>query len=108
MLKLNTERSFKAPVTVRFMDEDGTSQKGTFNAKFKVVSTDTLQEEENADKRLLDLVLLEVNNIELADASGNPLEGEALLEACKSDPSISTALVATYGEQTAKKNLKRT
>ena len=108
MLKLNTTRSFPAPVTVHFRDEDGKDQKGQFNAVFKVISADQLQSEANHEKRLLDLVLVEVSEIELTDVSGDVLHGTELLDACKNDPSIATALMATYNENVAKKNLKRT
>lgn len=108
MLKLNTERTFKAPTTVHYMDDEGVSQSGEFSARFKVVPQETLQAEENAEKRLLDLVLVDVADIELTDPNGQVLQDDALLEACKSDPSISNALVAAYSENTAKKNLKTT
>ena len=108
MLKLNTTRTFPTPVTVHFQDESGKSQKGTFNATFKVMPVDQVTDESNSDKRLLDLVLVDVSQIELVDEQGNTLEGDALLEACKNDPAISAAMMATYNEQLAKKNLKRT
>ena len=108
MLKLNTTRTFPAPVTVHFLDEAGKSQKGTFNATFKVLPSDEITDNSNADKRLLDLVLVEVKDIELADQNGVALEGDALLEACKNDPAISAAMMSTYSDQLAKKNLKRT
>jgi hypothetical protein len=108
MLKLNTSRSFPAPVTVHFRDEDGKDQKGQFNAVFKVIPADQLQSDANHEKRLLDLVLVSVSHIELADENGESLQGNELLEACKNDPAISTALMSTYSENVAKKNLKRT
>lgn len=108
MLKLNTTRSFPAPVTVHFRDEDGKDQKGQMAAVFKVVSADELQSEANHEKRLLDLVLTEVSEIELIDENGDALQGNELLDACKNDPAISTALMSTYSENVAKKNLKRT
>lgn len=106
MLKLNTQRTFKTDVTVHGVDESGKSVKGTMAATFKVVSTDQLRAEENADKRLLDLVLKDVHDIELTGPEGNVLQGEALLEACKNDPAIGNALVNAYGHATTKKNLK--
>lgn len=106
MLKLNSTRTFPSPVTVHFVDEKGKSSSGTFNAVFKVVPTDQLTDENNSEKRLLDVVLVEVSNIELTDEQGEALTGDALLEACKSDPSISSALTSTYGKQLTKKNLK--
>lgn len=108
MLKLNTTRSFPAPVTVHFRDEEGKDQKGQFNAVFKIIPSDQLQSEENHEKRLLDLVLTSVSNIELADEDGQALQAGELLEACKNDPAISTALISAYSENVAKKNLKRT
>lgn len=107
MLKLNTTRTFSSAVTVHFVSEEGRAEKGDMKAVFKVMPTDQLQDEGNSDKRLLDLVLVSVSNIELADEEGNTLEGAALVDACKNDPSISSALVATYSEKLTKKNQKR-
>jgi hypothetical protein len=108
MLKLNTTRSYPFPVTVHYYDENGRAQQGKFNAQFKVVPADQLQDDENADKRLLDIVLLGVDKLELVDVDNNVLEGDALLDACKNDPSISTALVNAYHASIAKKNRART
>jgi hypothetical protein len=108
MLKLNTSRSYPYPVTVHFFDEQGKPQQGTFKAQFKVVAADRLRDEENADKRLLDLVLSGVEELELNDADGQRLTGEALLEAVKNDPCLSLATVNAYNESIVKKNRART
>lgn len=108
MLKLNVNRTFPAPVTVHLVGEDGQPDKGQFNAVFKVLSSDQATDEANSDKRLLDLVLVSVSDIELSDAEDKVLEGAALLEAVKADPALSTALIATYNESLTKKNLRRT
>lgn len=108
MLKLNVNRTFPAAVTVHLIDEEGQSQKGEFNAVFKVLSSEQAADEANSDKRLLDLVLVSVSDIELTGADGKVLEGEVLLNAVKGDPALSTALIATYNESLTKKNLRRT
>lgn len=108
MLKLNINRTFPAAVTVHLIDEEGKSQKGEFKAVFKVLSSDQATDEANSDKRLLDLVLVSVSDIELTGADDKELEGEALLKAVKADPALSTALIATYNESLTKKNLRRT
>lgn len=110
MLTLNTTRTFPTPVTVYFIDEDGKSQKGTFTARFKVLPTDELTDESNSDKRLLDLVLdsVDEDSLNLKSPTGERLTGDSLLNAAKADPAISSAMMSTYNEKIAKKNLKRT
>jgi len=107
MLILNTARTFPAPVTVHFHDEAGKPQKGTFEATFRVVPASEILEA--TDKSALDLVLVSVNEeqLQLTDPKGQVLSGEALLAAAKADPAISNAMLATYGELVAKKNLKQ-
>lgn len=108
MLKLNTHRTFPAPVTVHLRDDEGNESQGQFTAIFKILPTDKALDKEFSDKRLVDLVVVGVRDIELTGPEGEPLEGEALLEACRNDPAISAALVATYQEEVGKKNLRRT
>ncbi len=103
MLKLNTTRTFPKDVTVPYFDEDGKKQKGKFTAIYKVVPTDELESEENKDKRLLDVVLHGVENLQLTDEDGRVLEGEELLRAAKLDPEIGGAMVITYREVVGKK-----
>lgn len=109
-LKLNTHRTFNAPCTVHFQDDNGKPASGSFGATFKVAALDALRDDANTDKSLLDLVLVGVNEdeLDLADENGQRLTGDALLKAVKVDPAISMALVSTYNEQITKKNLKRT
>ena len=109
-LKLNTNRTFTSPCTVHFQDETGKPASGSFGATYKVVPMDSLKDEHNSDKTLLDLVLVSVNEseLELQDENGNRLTGDDLIRAVKNDPAISMALVSTYNEQITKKNLKRT
>jgi hypothetical protein len=103
MFKLNTERTYKYPVTVVVYDEQGAEQSGTFTATFK-----TLPHDEKREGRLLDHVLVAVEGIEVGGADGEPLSGAALLDALKKDPAASTAMVAAYNESIVKKNLSKT
>lgn len=107
-LKMNAARKFSTPVTVHFHDDEGNPAQGSFGATFKVVPFDKLKEE--TDSTLLDLVLVSVNesDLELSAEDGQRLTGENLIHFVKNDPSISTALAATYNEAITKKNLKRT
>jgi len=100
MLKLNTNRTFTVPVPVAYVDEQGKDQNGAFGATFRILSQD--EAADHPDKRLLDLVLVAVDDIELTDADGR-LTGSALLAACKADPTLSTALVSRYWECAVKK-----
>lgn len=102
-VRLNTERSFWTPVPLAWLDPDGKQQEGSFRAKFRVMSGDELEAEDNQDKRLVDLVLLDLDELELVGDGGELLEGEALLEAAKMDPAIGAALLETYREANRKK-----
>lgn len=102
MFKVNTHRTYPYPVAVTIIDDQGKDQVGNFTAIFKVMPF----QKERSDS-LLDQVLVGLDGIELSDADGNVLEGEAMLSAAKNDPSISMALVNTYNESVIKKNLPK-
>lgn len=106
MFKLNTQRTYKYPVSVTIFDRDQ-EQTGTFTAVYKVVPNSVLKDPENADKRLLDLVLVGVEGVEVDGEDGKPLQGDALLQALKDDPATSVALVNAYQESITKKNRPR-
>ncbi len=107
MFKLNTQRSYQYPVSVVIFDGEK-EQTGKFTATFKVLPNSQIRDPENADKKLLDLVLVGVDGIEVAGEDGRPLQGDALLQALKDDPAVSVALVAAYQESITKKNRPRT
>jgi|SRR5690554_2440663 len=106
MFKLNTRRTYKYPVTVTVFDGEK-EESGKFTAVFKVLPNNQMQDPENADKRLLDLVLVDVEGVEVAGEDGQPLQGPELLSALKNDPSASLALVTAYQESVSKKNRSR-
>lgn len=106
MFKLNTSRTYKYPVTVNVFDGEK-EEAGKFTAVFKVLRNGQMQDPENADKRILDLVLVDVEGVEVAGADGQPLQGAELLDALKDDPSASMALISAYNESVAKKNRSR-
>ena|SRR5690554_1298293 len=107
MFKLNTERTYKYPVTVTVYNGDK-EQSGTFRAEYRVVPTTELTNSSNRDKRLLDLVLVNVEDIEVTGKDGKVLQGDELLDAMKADPATSLALVNAYQESITKKNRPRT
>lgn len=107
MFKLNTQRTYSYPVKITVFDGNE-EQTGEFKATFKVPSNDDLRAPENADKTLLDMVLVGVEGIEVAGEDGQPLTGDALLKAVKADPAAATALVTAYQESVTKKNRPRT
>lgn len=107
MFKLNTARTYKYPVSVTVFDGEK-EQTGNFRAEFRVMSNTDLTDPENRDKRLLDLVLIGVEDIEVPGKDGIPLQGEKLLDALKADPAASMALVNAYQESITKKNRPRT
>jgi hypothetical protein len=107
MFKLNRERCYQYPVSVTVFDGEK-EQTGKFTATFKVLPNSKLRDPGNADKTLLDLVLVNVEGVEVAGEDGKPLQGEALVQTLKDDPSVSVALVAAYQESITKKNRPRT
>lgn len=107
MFKLNTERTYKWPVTVTVYNGDK-EQSGTFRAEFRVVPNDELTDSANRDKRLMDLALVGVEDVEVTGKDGKLLQGEELLSALKADPATNLALVNAYQESITKKNRPRT
>lgn len=108
-LRLNTHRTFPAPVNVDFLDDTGETQKGTFGAVFKVMPTTELMDDSNKDTRMLDLVLVSIKDdeLELVNADGEVLKGDALMEAAKADPTLANAMLEAYNQGLAKKGRKR-
>lgn len=107
MLKLNPNRTYRYPVTVTLYDEQGKEQPGRFTATFRVLPHSQMERPDLADQKLLDLVLVSVEDVEVPGPDGHPLAGDALMGALKDDPSVSTALVNAYQESVVKKNLAR-
>lgn len=108
MFKLNTQRTYKYPVSVNIFDGDK-EQSGKFTAVFKVMKNSAIQEAAAAgDKNLLDMVLVDVEGVQVEGENGQPLAGEALLGALKDDPCVAIAMATAYNESIAKKNRPRT
>jgi len=109
MLKLNTHRTFTQKVVVPFIDDAGDSKKGEFDATFKIMPTKELLDEKNSDKRMLDLVLVGVqeSDLDIRDEDDRKLSGDELIEALKSDPTVANALIEAYNDGITKKGRKR-
>ena len=107
MLKLNVNRTFTVPVPVTYVDESGMDQHARFTATFRVPSHADTDKPENQGKRLLDLLLVAVCDIELTH-DDQVLEGKDLLLACKADHTLSTALITAYWENATKKPQPKT
>ncbi|WP_110678836.1 hypothetical protein [Salinicola sp. RZ23] len=107
MFTLNPKRTYQQPVVVTLYDEQGKEQSGRFTATFKVLPHDEAQHLPEETK-LLDAVLVGVSDIEVPGEHGEPLAGEALLEAVKNDPAASVALISAYHDSITKKNRPRT
>lgn len=107
MFRLNRERTYKYPVVVTLYDADGNEQKGRFTATFRILPIRVMRED-LADRALLDQVLMGVDGIEMPGEDGQPLSGQALLEALKDDPATATALAGAYVTSAIKKNQPRT
>lgn len=107
MFKINTQRCYQYPVSVTIFDGEK-EVTGKFTATFKVQPNSALRNPDNTDKTLLDLVLVNVEGVEVPGEDGKPLQGEALVNALKDDPSVNMAIVAAYQESITKKNRPRT
>ena len=107
MFKLNKSRCYQYPVSVTIFDGEK-EHTGKFTATFKVLPNSALRDPENTDKTLLDLVLVGVEGVEVPGEDGKPLQGDALVQALKDDPSVSVAMVSAYQESITKKNRPRT
>lgn len=108
MLKLNKNRTFKTAVPIAYLDEEGIQHEGEISAAFKVLTKDMSADPELKDKALLDVVLVDVMDFELADDDGNPITGDAFLVACKGDPLIAPALIEAYWINIKKKPQTKT
>lgn len=106
MLKLNVNRVFKASVPVSIITPDGQQQDAEFSASFRVMTKQ--QAKAQGEQPLLDVVLVEVHDIELFDANDQVLTGDALLQAAKDDPTLSSALVHCYWDNLTKKPQRKT
>lgn len=107
MFKVNRNRTYQYPVTATVYDEQGKEQTGKFKAIFKVLPHDEAKELPESTT-LLEAVLTGISDIEILGEDGQPLAGEALLDAVKNDPALSAATVGAYHESIAKKNRPRT
>ena len=105
-LKLNTTRTFKQTVNLRFLDEEGKIKTGTFTATFRNLLLK--KEEVESQESLLDRVLVSIHGLELEDENGNILEGEDLITVAKMDMDIAEALVEAFNAAIEKKRVKRT
>lgn len=106
MFQLNTNRTYQHPVSLTIYDEAGKEKTGTFQATFRVVPNNEMRAMGD-DVSLLDAVLVKVSDIEVPGPDGEPLAGDALLEAVKEDPAASLALINAYQQSIAKKNRPR-
>ena len=102
-LKLNLDRKYKHPVEIKYYNDAGQIQTGTFTGIFRVTK---LTDFEGDDKRLIDLVLLGVEGLELTDEHGNLLEGSALLDAVKNDSDLVGACLDAFTVSVEKKRTK--
>lgn len=99
MFKLNIARTYPCPVSVTVVGEDGTDVTGKFTAVFKV-----LPRQKDVPANLLDHILVGLEGIELTGEDGAVLAGDAALDAAKTDPAVSMALLTAYTESVLKKN----
>ena len=102
-LKLNIERTYKHPVTVNHFDETGKMQTGSFVGVFRVTKADDYKSE---DKRLIDIILVGVEGLELLDEHGNALVGNDLLDAVRNDTELAMACIDAYNGSVEKKRVK--
>jgi len=110
-LKLNKRRIFKQTVTFTPLE---TGEQGSFIAVFNILTAEqqsklfeviqSLNGEKSKDnthawgqiQKILDTILVDVEQLEIEDEQGDLLTGEALLEVVKSYPDLADAIVAAY------------
>lgn len=103
-LKLNTQRIYRHPVPVSYYDESGKIVTGSFTGTFKVMTKGDMDDK---DARLIDKILIGVDDIELTDEHGNELQGEELLDAVKNDSDLAAACMEAYNGSIEKKRIKK-
>jgi hypothetical protein len=112
LFRIYSQRTFLATVPYRGLDDQGNDVQASFEVLYKVLPHDIAKKPEHKEKRLLDLVVVEVRKLELVvtadDGSERVLTGKELVQGCINDPGLSAAMLATYNEEVAKKNLART
>ncbi|MCU7885779.1 MAG: hypothetical protein KZQ82_16425 [Candidatus Thiodiazotropha sp. (ex Lucinoma annulata)] len=108
MLKLNINRTFNVPVPVVFVDEKGDEQTGEIRATYRILPETEAKNPENTGKRLLELVVQDVQELDLVDQDGQSLQGQELKKAALADPTLSSALVTSYWENAIKKPQPKT
>ncbi|MDH2435589.1 hypothetical protein QCD60_23985 [Pokkaliibacter sp. MBI-7] len=94
--QLTKDRKFTRLVTVHIPNEQGEFDQSTLRATFRIAPTDEVV---SSEKRLLDLVLVDLPELEQEGFSK-----AELLEAVKNDPCAGPALIREYNEAVAKKN----
>ena len=102
-LKLNVNRTFKHPVSVKFFDENGKIVTGSFQAVFNTLKASDFDDKET---KLIDLILVSVDGIELTDEHNNQLTGDDLLQAVKNDSDLASACIEAFNEANEKKRTK--
>jgi predicted oxidoreductase len=104
-LKINQNRTFKAPVNVNYFDTNGNQISGNFMGVFRVLK---MTDFDNKETKFIDTVLVGVEGIDMSDDFGNAITGDALLVAVKNDTDLASACVEAFNAAIEKKRTSQT
>jgi len=105
-ITVSTHRTFVTDVEFTAEDEHGNPLKVKVRARYRILPQDEIAQfaVDNPDAKILDPILVSVEDLRLLDIDGNPLSGDEFLAALKQDPVISDALWLRYKEEIRKKS----
>ncbi len=107
MFKIKTDRTYQYPVTVSYREGDEEKQ-GEFTGIFKTLNTAEMERLGTDDQKALDAIFVGAEGIELTGHDDEPLTGEAMLAALRSDPDVAQAIWSAYQDSYAKKGQSKT
>lgn len=93
-LKLNVNRTTRVTVAIAVETENGEDQVETFTANCNVLKID--QSAGNHEDRLIDVLLVGVEGLEMVDPKGKILTKPKTLAAVKNDSELAAAIISAW------------
>jgi hypothetical protein len=104
-MKINQNRTFKAPVTVNYYDNDGNLVTGGFTGTFNTLKATDFNDSQT---KFIDLILVDVEGVDMSDDFNNLITGDALVAAVKNDTDLGNACINAFNDAIEKKAKKPT
>jgi hypothetical protein len=104
-MKINQNRTFKAPVTVNYYDNAGNLVSGGFTATFKTLK---MSDFDDKTTKFIDAILVGVEGIDMSDDFNNVITGDALVNAVKNDTDLASSCITAFNDAIEKKAKKPT